>query len=79
MSLPRHLLAVTLILIPAVGCDVEDADDREVPGTPAPVEPAPPNRPVPQPQVSSGGQAQRVIAASNSATAAGPAFASAVG
>ena len=78
MSLPRHLLAFTLIFTPALGCDVEDADDK--PTTPAPAEPAPPtNRPVPQPQVSPGGQAQRVIAAENMRTAAGPAFAPSLG
>ena len=80
MSLPHHLLALTLVLAPTIGCDVEDADDKEVPTTPAPAEPAPPtNRPVPQPQVSPGGQPRQVVAATDRATAAGPAFAPSIG
>ena len=74
MSLPRHLLALTLILAPVVGCDVEDADDKDVP-TPAPAEPTQPNRPVPQPQVSPGGQARQLIAIRSTRPAVGPGFA----
>ena len=49
MSLSRHLLALTLILTPVIGCDVEDADDKDVP-TPAPAEPTQPKTIHPQPR-----------------------------
>ena len=69
MSLCRHCLAVILMGVPTIGCEVED--DEEVPVVPAPVEPT---RPVPQPQVTPGGQTERMLAWA-ARPADGPAFA----
>ena len=75
MSLPRRFLAIVLLSVPIIGCEVED-DEKQPPAAPAPTEPAEPTRPVPQPQVGPGGQADRVYAA---ARAGGPAFALRIG
>ena len=74
MSLPRRFLAIVLLSVPIIGCEVED-DEKQPPATPAPAQPEP-TRPVPQPQVGPGGQADRAYAA---ARATGPAFALQVG
>ena len=74
MSLPRRLLAIVLLSVPIIGCEVED-DEKQPPAAPAPAQPEP-TRPVPQPQVGPGGQADRVYAQTR---ATGPAFALWVG
>ena len=75
MSLSRHLLAIAFLVLPAVGCEVED-DDTKRPAEPAPAEPA---RPIPQPQVTPASHIERVVALGGTRPGDGPAFARPVG